>query len=210
MTREEKQTLVDELSEKIQAHNAFYITDASGMSVAKINEFRRLCFNRGIEFKVYKNTFIRKAMDTLGGDTSEIDAALKGQSGVLFSKESGNAPAKLLKDFYKSQAYGRNVIPKPVLKGAYIDASIYTGSDQLEALSTLKGKTELLGELIGLLQSPAKNVISALQSGGNKLAGILKTLSEKEGAGSASASTEAAGASADAATDSTPEAPAAE
>ena len=206
MTREEKQTLVDELSEKIQAHNAFYITDASGMSVAKINEFRRLCFNRGMEFKVYKNTFIRKAMDTLSGDTSEIDAALKGQSGVLFSKESGNAPAKLLKDFYKSQAYGRNVVPKPILKGAYIDASIYTGADQLETLSTLKGKTELLGELIGLLQSPAKNVISALQSGGNILAGILKTLSEKEGA-PAGASTEAEG-STDAA-DSTSEAPAA-
>ena len=206
MTREEKQALVDELSEKIQAHNAFYITDAAGMSVAKINEFRRLCFNRGMEFKVYKNTFIRKAMDTLGGDTSEIDAALKGQSGVLFSKESGNAPAKLLKDFYKAQAYPRGVEPKPVLKGAYIDASIYVGSNQLETLSTLKGKTELLGELIGLLQSPAKNVISALQSGGNILAGLLKTLSEKEGA-TAGASTEAAG-STDAA-DSTSEAPAA-
>ena len=193
MTREEKQALVDELSEKIQAHNAFYITDAAGMSVAKINEFRRLCFNRGMEFKVYKNTFIRKAMDTLGSDTSEMDAALKGQSGVLFSKESGNAPAKLLQDFYRQQAYGRGVTPKPVLKGAYIDASIYVGSEQLETLSTLKGKTELLGELIGLLQSPAKNVISALQSGGNILAGLLKTLSEKEGAGSASASTETAG-----------------
>ncbi|QIX61109.1 50S ribosomal protein L10 [Hymenobacter lutimineralis] len=180
MIREEKQALVDELSEKFQSHNAFYITDASGMSVAKINEFRRLCFNRGLEFKVYKNTFIRKALDTLGGDTAEMDAALKGQSGVLFSRESGNAPAKLLKDFYKSQNYARGVEPKPVLKGAYIDASIYLGSTQLETLSTLKGKNELIGDVIGLLQSPAKNVISALSSGGNKLAGILKTLSEKE------------------------------
>ena len=182
MTREEKQTLVDELSGKIQSHNSFYIVDASVMSVAKINEFRRLCFTRGMEYKVYKNTFIRKALDTLGHDTSEMDAALKGQSGVLFSSESGSAPAKLLRDFYKSQAYGRNVTPKPVLKGAYVDASIYIGSNQLEGLTTLKGKQELLGELIGLLQSPAKNVISALQSGGNKLAGILKTLSEKEAA----------------------------
>lgn len=180
MIREEKQALVDELSEKFQSHNAFYITDASGMSVAKINEFRRLCFNRGLEFKVYKNTFIRKALDTLGGETAEMDAALKGQSGVLFSKESGNAPAKLLKDFYKSQNYGKNVEPKPALKGAYIDASIYLGAAQLETLSTLKGKNELIGDVIGLLQSPAKNVISALSSGGNKLAGILKTLSEKE------------------------------
>jgi large subunit ribosomal protein L10 len=101
---------------------------------------------------------------------------------VLFSQESGNAPAKLLRDFYKAQAYPRGVEPKPVLKGAYVDASIYIGSNQLEALTTIKGKQELLGELIGLLQSPAKNVISALSSGGNKLAGILKTLSEKEAA----------------------------
>ena len=182
MNREEKQALVDELSEKFQSHNAFYIADASGMSVAKINDFRRLCFNRGLEFKVYKNSFIRKALDTLGGDTTEMDTALKGQSGVLFSKESGSAPAKMLRDFYKAQAYPRGVEPKPVLKGAYVDASIYIGSDQLEGLTTIKGKQELLGELIGLLQSPAKNVISALQSGGNKLAGILKTLSEKEAA----------------------------
>ncbi|TGE19918.1 50S ribosomal protein L10 [Hymenobacter elongatus] len=180
MIREEKQALVDELSEKFQSHNAFYITDASGMSVAKINEFRRLCFNRGLEFKVYKNTLIRKALDTLNTDTAELDAALKGQSGVLFSKEAGNAPGKLLKDFYKSQAYGKNVVPKPAFKGAYIDAGIYLGAEQLDMLSTLKGKNELIGEVIGLLQSPAKNVISALSSGGNKLAGILKTLSEKE------------------------------
>lgn len=180
MIREDKQALVDELSEKFQSHNAFYIADASGMSVAKINEFRRLCFNRGMEFKVYKNTFIRKALDTLGGDTSEMDAVLKGQSGILFSKESGNAPAKLLQDFYKSQNYGKNVEPKPALKGAYVDAGIYVGASQLQTLSTLKGKNELIGDVIGLLQSPAKNVISALSSGGSKLAGILKTLSEKE------------------------------
>ncbi|MCB2407055.1 50S ribosomal protein L10 [Hymenobacter lucidus] len=180
MTREEKQVLVDELSEKFQSHNAFYIADASGMSVAKINEFRRLCFTRGLEFKVYKNTLIRKALDTLSTDTAELDAALKGQSGVLFSKEAGNAPGKLLKDFYKAQNYSKNAVPKPALKGAYIDASIYLGAEQLETLSTLKGKNELIGEVIGLLQSPAKNVISALSSGGNKLAGILKTLSEKE------------------------------
>lgn len=182
MTREEKQALVDELSEKFQSHNAFYIADASGMSVAKINEFRRLCYNRGMEFKVYKNSFIRKALNALGGDTAEMDAALVGQSGVLFSKESGNAPAKLLKEFYKGQAYGKNDLTKPVFKGAYVDASIYVGEKTLDTLTTIKGKQELLGELVGLLQSPAKNVLGALQSGGNKLAGILKTLSEKEAA----------------------------
>ncbi|MBC6606299.1 50S ribosomal protein L10 [Hymenobacter sp. BT188] len=180
MTREEKQDLVNELSEKFQSHNAFYITDASTMSVAKINDFRRLCFNRGMEYKVYKNTLIRKALDTLGGDTTEMDEALKGQSGILFSKESGNAPAKLLKDFYKQQNYSKTAVPKPALKGALIDSGVYVGVDKLEMLSTIKGKQELLGEIIGLLQSPAKNVISALSSGGSKLAGILKTLSEKE------------------------------
>lgn len=180
MIREEKQALVDELSEKFQSHNAFYIADASGMSVAKINEFRRLCFNRGMEFKVYKNTFIRKALDTLGGDTSEMNAALVGQSGILFSRESGNAPAKLLQDFYKSQNYSKTAVIRPAFKGAYIDSGVYVGADQLSTLSTLKGKNELIGDVIGLLQSPAKNVISALSSGGSKLAGILKTLSEKE------------------------------
>ncbi len=180
MIREEKQALVDELSEKFQSHNAFYIADASGMSVAKINEFRRLCFNRGLEFKVYKNTFIRKALDTLEVDTTEMDAALVGQSGILFSKESGNAPAKLLQEFHKAQNYSKTAVVRPSLKGAYVDAGIYIGHDQLVTLSTLKGKTELIGEIIGLLQSPAKNVISALSSGGTKLAGILKTLSEKE------------------------------
>ena len=105
---------------------------------------------------------------------------MKGQSGILFSKESGNAPAKLLKDFYKQQNYAKNAVPKPALKGAFIDSGVYVGVDKLEMLSTLKGKQELLGEIVGLLQSPAKNVISALSSGGSKLAGILKTLSEKE------------------------------
>ncbi|RTQ53227.1 50S ribosomal protein L10 [Hymenobacter gummosus] len=180
MTKEEKYALVDELAGKFGEYSFFYLTDASGMTVAKINEFRRLCFNRGMEYKVYKNSLIRKALDRLSGDTSAMDAALKGQSGILFSQESGSAPAKLLKDFYKSQNYGRGVEPKPVLKGAYLDSDVYVGADQLETLSTIKGKQELIGDIIGLLQSPAKNVISALSSGGNKLAGILKTLSEKE------------------------------
>jgi large subunit ribosomal protein L10 len=175
MTREEKEIIVNDLSQKFAETNYFYITDASDLTVETINRFRRLCYSKGIEFKVYKNTLIRKALDTLETDTSELDAALKGQSGILFSTESGNAPAKLLTEFRKGRKDKR-----PVLKGAFIDSGIYLGDDNLEALTKIKSKQELIGDIIGLLQSPAKNVISALQSGGNKLAGILKTLSEKE------------------------------
>jgi len=180
MTREEKQIIVDELSEKFATYSFFYITDAAGLSVAAINRFRRLCFDQGMEYKVYKNTLIRKALDTLNADTSTMDAALKGQSGILFSKESGSAPAKLLQRFYKAEAYGKGVEAKPAFKGAYIDTDVFTGVENLEVLTTIKSKNDLLGEIVGLLQSPAKNVLSALQSSGGKLAGILKTLSEKE------------------------------
>ena len=180
MTREEKQVIVDELTQKFATYNFFYITDAAGLTVASINRFRKLCFDQGMEYKVYKNTLIRKALDTLDADTSAMDAALKGQSGILFSSESGSAPAKLLQRFYKAEAYGKGVTPKPTLKGAYIDTDVFTGSENLDFLSNIKSKNDLIGEIVGLLQSPAKNVISALQGSGNKLAGILKTLSEKE------------------------------
>jgi large subunit ribosomal protein L10 len=133
-----------------------------------------------MEYKVYKNTLIRKALDTLEADTSGLNVALKGQSGILFSTESGSAPAKLLKRFYKGENYGKNDATKPLLKGAYIDTDLFVGVENLEVLSTIKSKNDLIGEIIGLLQSPAKNVLSALQSSGGKLAGILKTLSEKE------------------------------
>lgn len=180
MTREEKQAIVDELNGKFATYNFFYITDAAGLTVAAINRFRRLCFEQGMEYKVYKNTLIRKALDNLSADTSSMDAALKGQSGILFSKDSGSAPAKLLRRFYKAEAYGKGVTPKPDFKGAYIDSDVFVGGENLEILTNLKSKNDLIGEIVGLLQSPAKNVISALQGGGSKLAGILKTLSEKE------------------------------
>jgi large subunit ribosomal protein L10 len=181
MIRTEKQALIEELSERFAQYSFFYIVDSSGMSVAAINDFRRLCFSKGMPFKVYKNTLIRKALDRLPGNTDAMDVALKGQSGILFTTESGAAPAKLLKQYHKTQTLKKGQIAKPVLKGAYLDSDLFIGAENLDTLTTIKGKQELLGELIGLLQSPAKNVISALQSGGNKLAGILKTLSEKEG-----------------------------
>lgn len=178
MTKEEKTAVIQELAEKLAANSYFYITDASGMTVAQTNEFRRACFNAGIEYKVYKNTLIRKALDTLQTDYSDFDGTvLKGFSGVLFTNESGKAPAKLLKDFHKTQ--DKNKLP--VLKGASIDGGVFVGADQLDTLLTIKSRQELIGDIIGLLQSPAKNVVSALSSGGGKLAGILKTLGEREG-----------------------------
>ncbi|TDB63651.1 50S ribosomal protein L10 [Arundinibacter roseus] len=176
MTREEKAVVIDELSQKFASTPYFYITNASGMSVDEVNQLRRLCFEKGVEYRVIKNTLIRKALETLSTDYSSFDASvLKGFSGVMFHPESGKVPAQLIKEFRKKS--GKD---KLKLKGASVDYSLFVGEDQLELLIALKSKQELLGEVIGLLQSPAKNVVSALQSGGNKLAGILKTLSEKE------------------------------
>ena len=173
MNREEKHELVLTLQEKMQEFGNFYIADTSSLSVAKVNNIRRKCFESGIEMQVAKNSLIRKAIEGLEGDSSEIYAALKGQSAILFST-SGNAPAKLIKALRKGS-------DKPVLKAAYIDSSIYVGDNHLDALVTLKTREELIGDIIGLLQSPAKNVISALKSSGSKIAGIVKTLQEREG-----------------------------
>lgn len=174
MTRDEKGAIIEELAQKFQSIPFFYITEASGMSVAEVNDLRRKCYERGIEYKVVKNSFIKKALETLDTDYTPFnDTVLAGQSGVMFHPENQKAPAQLIKEFRKKN-------DKLKLKGASIDYSIFIGADQLDTLINLKSKQELIGEIIGLLQSPAKNVISALQSGGNKLAGILKTLSERE------------------------------
>lgn len=177
MTKEEKGAMIEELAEKFAATPYFYITDASGLNVAKTNELRRLCFERGIEYRVVKNTLISKALERLDTDYTSFDGTvLKGFSGVMFHAESGKVAAKLIKDFLKAN---KNSI---TLKGASVDSALFIGHDQLDTLLTLKSKQELIGEVIGLLQSPAKNVISGLQSGGNKLAGIIKTLSERDAA----------------------------
>ena len=173
MNREEKAQLIDELAEKLQNNSFFYVTDASGLSVSQVDSFRESCFKSGVEYKVYKNTIIRKALEKVEGDFEELYGVLKGFSGILFHPESGKAPAKVIKDFRASAE-------KPLLKGASIDSDIFIGDENLNALSKIKSKEELVGEVITLLQSPAKNVISALSSGGGKLAGIIKTLSERE------------------------------
>jgi large subunit ribosomal protein L10 len=144
-----------------------------------VNAFRRTCFEKGVEYKVYKNTLIAKALENLDADYSKLaDGALKGFSGILFSKETSNLPAKVLLDFRKKQ--GKKEF-RPVFKGAGIDSDVFLGEANLEILSTLKSKEELIGELIGLLQSPAKNLVSALQSGQNNITGVLKTLAERDG-----------------------------
>ncbi|MEL7148844.1 MAG: 50S ribosomal protein L10 [Bacteroidota bacterium] len=174
MTREEKAKIIEDLSAKFQENGSFYITDTSGLTVAEINKFRGMCFEKGVEYRVVKNTLIKKALDTLDADYTEMDEALKGFSGILFSKETANAPAKIIKEFKKSDADGR-----PTLKGASIDSDLFIGEQHLNMLSDLKSREELIGEIVGLLQSPAKNVVSALQSGGNTIAGLVKTLSER-------------------------------
>ena len=171
MRKEEKHEVVLALTETIAEYGNFYITDTANLSVAKVNDIRRKCFENGIKMQVAKNKLIRKAMEASEGDFSEMFEVLKGSSSILFSK-SANAPAKLIKQL-------RRTGDKPVLKAAYIDSSIFIGDNQLEALVNLKSKEELVADIIALLQSPAKNVISGLQSGGNKLAGIVKTLQER-------------------------------
>jgi len=171
MRKEEKQEIVQALTEQIKEYGNFYITDTSDLTVAKITNIRRKFFENGISLQVAKNTLIRKAMEAAGVDSSEFDGVLKGSSTILFSTVA-NAPAKLIKELRRSG-------DKPVLKGAYIDTAVFVGDNQLEALASLKSREELVGEIIGLLQSPAKNVISALKSGGTTIAGLVKTLQER-------------------------------
>ncbi|MEQ9439500.1 MAG: 50S ribosomal protein L10 [Cyclobacteriaceae bacterium] len=176
MTKEEKGTLIDELAEKLRNTTNFYVADTGGLSVKQINEFRGMCFQRGIEYRIVKNTLIRKALEQLDTDYAPFDAALKGTSGIMFSPEVSNAPAKVIKEYLKKNSGAK----KPTMKAASIETALFVGEEHLDMLSSLKSKEELLGEVITLLQSPAKNVISALQSSKHKLAGIIKTLSERE------------------------------
>ena len=177
MTRDEKKLIIESLTGKFKETPHFYITDASGFSVAQVNAFRKMCYEKGVEYKVYKNTLIKKALENLDVDYTEFSQeTLKGFSGVIFSKETSNLPAKVLRDFRKKLGTKET---RPVFKGASIDGDQFIGEQTLEMLSNLKSKEQLVGEILGLLQSPAKNVISALQSGQNTLAGLVKTLSER-------------------------------
>ena len=171
MTREEKNQIIDSLVVDLNKYGNFYIADISALTVEKTNMLRRECFKKNIKMCVAKNTLIRKALDKLEGDYSEMHSALKGTSAIMYC-ETGNVPAKVIKDFRKTS-------DKPVLKGAWIDSAVFLGDNQLEALASLKSKNELIADIIALLQSPAKNVMSGLQGGGHKLSGILKTLESR-------------------------------
>jgi large subunit ribosomal protein L10 len=171
MRKEEKHDVVLALKEQIESFSNVYIADTSNLTVAAVNDIRRKCFDSGIKMQVAKNTLIKKALEAASGEYAELYDVLKGSSTLLFSN-SGNAPAKLIKALRASG-------DKPLLKAAYIDSAIFIGDNQLNALVNLKSKEELIGEIIGLLQSPAKNVISGLQSGKSKLAGIVKALEQR-------------------------------
>lgn len=173
MTREEKSQVIEALTAKLAESSNFYLTDLSGLDAGMTSQLRRACFKANVRLSVVKNTLLEKAMEASEKDFGELPSTLKGNTSVMYS-ETGNAPAKVIKAFRKKSE-------KPFLKGAYIEEAVYIGDDQLDMLVDIKSKEELIGEIIGLLQSPAKNVVSALQSSGGKLSGIIKTLSQKEG-----------------------------
>ena len=172
MKKEEKDVIIGEIAELLNKYPNVYVADTSALTVAKTNQLRRICFTKGVKMLVAKNSLIQKAMEKNDAEGyAPVFEALKGTSALMFS-EVGNVPAKVIKEFRKTNE-------KPVLKGAYIDTAIFLGDNQLDMLAAIKSKNELIGDIIALLQSPAKNVISGLKSGGGKLAGIIKTLSER-------------------------------
>ena len=173
MTREEKSIVIEELTAQLAENTNIYLTDISGLDAATTSNLRRACFKSNVKLAVVKNTLLEKAMEASDKDFGDLPTTLKGNTSVMYA-EAGNAPAKVIKQFRKKSE-------KPLLKGAFIEEAIYIGDDLLDTLVEIKSREELLGEIITLLQSPAKNVISALKSGGGTIAGIVKTLSEREG-----------------------------
>lgn len=173
MTKAEKTAAIEVLKDKFSNVSYFYLTDASTLTVEQVNKFRGLCFEKGVEMKVVKNTLAQKALESFPADMN-YDAlydSLKGPTAILFT-ETANAPAKLIKEFRKESE-------KPTLKAAYIETAVYIGDDQIDPLTKLKSKEELIADVIALLQSPAKTVISSLQSGGQTISGLLQALEER-------------------------------
>ena len=170
MNKEEKVKVVEDLKGKLNDYKSIYLTDIAGLDAMQTSNLRRECFNSNVKLSVVKNTFLERAMSESETDFGELKDLIKGNTTIMLS-ESGNSPAKVIKKFRKDGE-------KPILKGAFVDEAIYIGDDQIEALFKLKSKEEVIGEIITLLQSPAKNVISALKSSSGKIAGLVKTLSE--------------------------------
>ncbi len=172
MTREEKQNAIEVLTDRLAESGIFYVADTSELTAEATSLLRRACFKENVQLSVVKNTLLKKAMEKVEGkDLAEMYDVLAGPTAIMFA-EVGNAPAKIIKEFRKKN-------DKPLLKAAYVEETVYIGDDQLQALVDIKSKEEMIGEVIGLLQSPAKNVLSALQSGGSTIAGLVKTLSER-------------------------------
>ena len=171
MTREEKATVIKDLTTQLADSTTIYVADISGLDAGTTSDLRRACFKANIRLAVVKNTLLAKAMEASEKEFGELPETLKGNTSLMFS-DVANAPAKLIKNFRKKSK-------KPLLKGAFVEEAIYIGDENLDALVSIKSKEEMIGEIIGLLQSPAKNVITGLKSGGGKIAGILKTLSER-------------------------------
>lgn len=171
MTKQEKVQEIQDLTSEITSVKNLYLTDIAGLDAIQTTALRRACFNANIRLSVVKNTLLAKAMEASEKDFGELKSVLKGNTSLMIS-ETGNAPAKLIKDFRKKS-------DKPLLKGAYIEETIYIGDDQIDYLESIKSKEELIGDIISILQSPAKNLILALESGKSNLSGILKTLSER-------------------------------
>ncbi len=172
MTKEEKAVIIDDLAKVLEENDMFYLTDTQGLNAKQTSDLRRACFKSNVEMKVVKNTLLKKAMDKVQNkEYSELHDVLAGNTTIMIT-EIGNAPAKLIKEFRKKA-------DKPVLKGAYLDADVYLGDDKVDELAAMKSKEEVIGDIITLLQSPIKTVLAQLQSGEQKIAGVVKTLSEK-------------------------------
>lgn len=172
MTREEKTQQIEALKQRLNENDYLYLTDVSELNADATSKLRRACFKKNVQLTVVKNKLLKIAMERSDKELEELTEALAGPTAVMFA-DAGNLPARVIKEFRKDY-------PKPLLKGAYIEEMTYLGDDQLEMLTNIKSREELIADVIALLQAPATNVISALQSGGHKLSGIVKTLSEKE------------------------------
>lgn len=175
MRKEDKEIAIAKIADTLNDYSCFYLVETAGLDAEKTSALRRACFNADIKLMVVKNTLLHKALEQREGDYSEIYGALKGATSVMFSNV-GNAPAKLIKEILKKDKEAK----LPALKAAYVEETVYVGADQLNTLASIKSKNELIADVVALLQSPAKNVVSALTSGGTKLHGILETLSKKE------------------------------
>ena len=171
MRKEDKGTVIEQIAATLKEYSCFYLTETTSLNAEKTSALRRACFKEGIKMMVVKSKLLKKALETLEGDYTALEPVMKGSTTIMFSNV-GNAPAKLIKEFSKKSEL-------PALKAAYVEESFYIGADQLDALVAIKSKNELIADVVALLQSPAKNVISALQSAGGTIHGVLQTLSER-------------------------------